>query len=101
MTLLRAMDPNYSTDADIIKEFYETEVVKMTAAGKAKLKAAQVVGDVIDPQTGEIFAESGEILTEEKVNAISLTNVKEITILKTIPAPAVQSENSPKNLKRF
>ncbi len=96
MTLLRAMDPNYSTDADIIKEFYETEVVKMTAAGKAKLKAAQVVGDVIDPQTGEIFAESGEILTEEKVNAISLTNVKEITILKTIPAPAVQNENSPK-----
>lgn len=67
MTLLRAMDPNYSTDADIIKEFYETEVVKMTAAGKAKLKAAQVVGDVIDPQTGEIFAESGEILTEEKL----------------------------------
>lgn len=100
MTLLRAMDPNYSTDADIIKEFYETEVVKMTAAGKAKLKAAQVVGDVIDPQTGEIFAESGEILTEEKVNAISLTNVKEITILKTIPAPAVQSENSPKKSEK-
>lgn len=100
MTLLRAMDPNYSTDADIIKEFYETEVVKMTAAGKAKLKASQVVGDVIDPQTGEIFAESGEILTEEKVNAISLTNVKEITILKTIPAPAVQSENSPKKSEK-
>ena len=91
MTLLRAMDPNYSTDADIIKEFYETEAVKMTAAGKARLKAAQVVGDVIDPETGEIYAESGEVLTEEKVNAISLTNVKEVIILKAAKDPIIMA----------
>ncbi len=91
MTLLRAMDPKYSTDADIIKEFYETESVKITTAGKVKLKGAQVVGEVIDPQTGEIYAESGEILTEEKVNSISLTNVKEIIILKTAKDPIIIS----------
>src|SRR6266850_1820962 len=31
MTLLRAMDPIYSTDADIIKAFYQTETVKVSA----------------------------------------------------------------------
>ena len=91
MTLLRAMDPNYSTDADIIKEFYETEVVKMTAAGKARLKYAQVVGDVIDPETDEIYADSGEILTEEKVHAISLTSVKEVIILKAAKDPIIMA----------
>ncbi|MEN9672785.1 MAG: hypothetical protein RL553_1050, partial [Planctomycetota bacterium] len=89
MTLLRAMDPNYSTDADIIKEFYETEVVKMTAAGKVRLKHAQVVRDIIDPETGEIYADSGEILTEEKVNAISVTSVKEVIILKAAKDPII------------
>ena len=91
MTLLRAMDPNYSTDADIIKEFYETEVVKMTAAGKARLKYAQVVGDVVDPETDEIYADSGEILTEEKVHAISLTSVKEVIILKAAKDPIIMA----------
>ena len=91
MTLLRAMDPNYSTDADIIKEFHETESVKLNAAGKARLKAAQVVGDVIDPETGEIYAESGDILTEDKINKISLTNVKEVTILKATRDPIIMA----------
>jgi len=91
MTLLRAMDPNYSTDADIIKEFYETEVVKMTAAGKVRLKHAQVVRDIIDPETGEIFALSGEILSEETVHAISLTSVKEVIILKAAKDPIIMA----------
>src|SRR5712691_156651 len=54
MTLLRAMDPEYSTEADILKAFYPTEVVKLTPANKARLAGATTVGDVIDPQTGEI-----------------------------------------------
>ena len=38
MTLLRAMDPAYSTDADILKAFYPTEEVKLTAANRPKLE---------------------------------------------------------------
>src|SRR6267154_1282665 len=44
MTLLRAMDPLYSTDADIIKAFYSTEDVKLTPATRAKVEGAQAVG---------------------------------------------------------
>src|SRR6266571_4919483 len=38
MTLLRAMDPVYSTDADIMRAFYETEIVKVTPAHREQLE---------------------------------------------------------------
>src|SRR5207237_9430455 len=37
MTLLRAMDPAYSTDADIMPASYPTEVVKITPANRPRL----------------------------------------------------------------
>src|SRR5438128_2489674 len=60
MTLLRAMDPVYSTDADILKAFYPTEDVKINPANRPKLKGGVAVGDVIDPETGEVYLDSGE-----------------------------------------
>src|ERR1700730_16955699 len=53
MTLLRAMDSSYSTDADILQAFYPTETLKTTPANRARLEGAQMVGDLIDPDTGE------------------------------------------------
>src|SRR5438477_7475987 len=47
MTLLRAMDPAYSQDADILRAFYETETVKVTPANRARLEGALPCGDVI------------------------------------------------------
>lgn len=81
MTLLRAMDPAYSSDADIIKAFYGTEVIKTTPANRAKLEGARVVGDVIDPVTGEIYQESGETLSKEIVDRIYASTLKDVTIL--------------------
>src|ERR671927_52659 len=40
MTLLRAMDPAYSTDGDILRAFYPTEAVKLTPANRAKIEGA-------------------------------------------------------------
>src|SRR5262245_35565799 len=51
MTLLRAMDPAYSTDADIIRAFYPTETIKLTPANRQRIEGALAVGDVIDPET--------------------------------------------------
>src|SRR6266699_3549376 len=70
MTLLRAMSPAYSSDADIIKAFYPTEEVRATAANRARLTGARAVGDIIDPETGEVYLESGGTLTEEKVKEL-------------------------------
>src|SRR5207249_2713987 len=78
MTLLRAMDPAYSTEGDILRAFYPTETVKLTPANRAKLEGATAVGDVIDPETGEVHLDSGDILTKEHVDKIYATSMKEV-----------------------
>src|SRR3979411_2582387 len=45
MTLLLAIDPAYSTEADIIQAFYPTETVKTSAANRAKIEGALAAGD--------------------------------------------------------
>src|SRR6202171_1761300 len=60
-TLLRAMDPQFSDDAAILKAFYPTEDIKLTPANRARLEeneGAITAGDVIDPETGEVYVDS-------------------------------------------
>ncbi len=84
MTLLRAMDPSYSDDADIMRAFYPTEFVKVNKDARAKLVGVTAVGDVIDPETGEVYLESGQPFTEEKLDKILTTAVHEVAILGKI-----------------
>ncbi|MBI3410745.1 MAG: DNA-directed RNA polymerase subunit beta [Planctomycetes bacterium] len=83
MTLLRAMDPGYSTDADILKAFHQTTTLKLTPVNRAAIEGAVAVGDVIDPETGEVYLESGETITKEVVDKIYATDMKDVTILQT------------------
>jgi DNA-directed RNA polymerase subunit beta len=80
MTLLRAMDPMYSTSADIFKAFYPTEDIRLNPANRAKLKDRMVVGDVIDPESGEVYMEHGDVLTEEALDKLTVAGIKEVTI---------------------
>jgi DNA-directed RNA polymerase subunit beta len=90
MTLLRAMDPAYSTDADIIRAFYPTETIKVNSKdARAKIKGAVAVGDVIDPETGEVYLDSGETFTEEKLDVIFASPVAEVTILTKVKDPLI------------
>jgi DNA-directed RNA polymerase subunit beta len=81
MTLLRAMDPAYSSEADILRAFYPTETVKVVPANKEKILKAIAVGDVIDPETGEVYVDSGEVIGEERANKIYASALKEVAIL--------------------
>src|SRR6266446_5287526 len=81
MTLLRAMDPAYSSDADIIRAFYPTETVKTTPANRAKIEGTAAVGDVIDPETGEVYLESGEPFTKEHLDKVYACSLKTISVL--------------------
>src|SRR2546425_12767949 len=76
MTLLRAMDPGYTTDADIIKAFYPTEVVTTTKEHRETIKGSIAVGDVIDVESGEVYIDSGEVFTDERLDAIYAGQVK-------------------------
>jgi DNA-directed RNA polymerase subunit beta len=84
MTLLRAMDPAYSTDADIIKAFYPTEDVKLTPANKEKLPGVRAACDIIDPETGEVYAETGDALTAEQLDRIFASTLDHITVLPRV-----------------
>lgn len=91
MTLLRAMDPVYSTDEDIIKAFHTTESVKLTPANRPKVEGAITVGDVIDPETGEVYLESGETFSKEVLDKLSTTPVKEVTFLTAVKDPLIMN----------
>ena len=73
MTLLRAMDPAYSTDADILQAFYPTEdgQGRRRPTAPTPRQAPVAVGDVIDPETGEVYLDSGETFTDENARQAS------------------------------
>ncbi len=90
MTLLRAMDPAYSTDADILRAFYPTEAIKTNSKdARARVKGATAVGDVIDPETGEVYLDSGETFTDEKLDVIFASATTEVTILTKVKDPLI------------
>jgi DNA-directed RNA polymerase subunit beta len=83
MTLLRAMDAKYTSNGDILKAFYpgDVEAARLSPANREKLEGVLVVDDVIDPETGELFLESGEPLTKELLDKLYASNVREVSVL--------------------
>ena len=81
MTLLRAMDPQFSEDAAILKAFCKTEEVSLTPAHREVIENAVAVGDIIDPDSGEVYVDSGETITREHVDRIYASRLKHIEIM--------------------
>lgn len=86
-TLLRAMDQRFSTDAAILREFYDVEKVgrKKTDPDAKFVKAlvgTYAVGDIVDAASGQPFVRSGEEITEEAARAIAESELKEIEVLR-------------------
>src|SRR5207253_3156433 len=54
-----------------------------------RLEGAVVVGDVIDPETGEVYADSGDTLSKEHVDRISASPVKEVLVLTKMKDPLI------------
>ncbi len=82
MTLLRAMDPAYSRDEDILKAFYPTETIAVTQNNREKIEGTLAVGDVIDPETGEIYLESGETFGREHVDKLLAASLPTVEVLR-------------------
>ncbi len=98
LTLLRAMDPQYSSTASILKEFYETETIKLKD-DKARARLAGdpeagvppmvAVDDVIDPETGEVYVDAGKPFTQDKVDKAVASHLKEVTVLAPQKDPII------------
>ena len=85
-TFLRAMDPAYSDTSEIIRLFYNTKIQKLSVLKSgSKPQLMYVVGDVIDPETGEVIVPAGHQVGE-KWEAIRNSTIKQLEI---VDEPAV------------
>ena len=83
VTLLRAMDPKFSEDSDIIRAFYDAMKVKVVDGRSAsKLEGKVTVDDIIYPSTsdraGEIILDAGSKITKEVAETIIAAKVKAV-----------------------
>ena len=92
MTLLRAMDPKYGSNAEIIRAFYPTikqKVVDGRSVGKIEGKIA--VDDIVFPvgseRAGEILVESGQKITKNAAESICTSGVKSVEIMDAPQTP--------------
>jgi DNA-directed RNA polymerase subunit beta len=89
MMLLRAMDPKYSQNAQLIRCFYETTnetVVDGRSAGKLEGKIA--VNDVVYPasseRAGEIILESGQKITKNAAELICTSGLSSVEVMPDV-----------------
>src|SRR4051812_38602542 len=68
VTLLRAMDPEYSSNEQVLRAFYPTKIVDLKPSHREAIEGTLAVGDVIDPETGEVLLDSGETFTKEALD---------------------------------
>src|SRR6266480_3285838 len=86
ITLLRAMDPKYGLDADILRTFYETIKQKISdGRSVVKIEGKIAIGDIVYPvgsdRAGEILVESGQKITKSAAEAICNSGLKLIEIM--------------------
>src|SRR5262245_55317506 len=64
-SLLRALDTKYGTDAELIRAFYRTKsVAKSSRTFREQITNRRVVGDVVEPETGEVIVEALQVVNE-------------------------------------
>jgi DNA-directed RNA polymerase subunit beta len=92
MTLLRAMDPKFGLDADILRTFYEVTKQKISDGRSAsKVEGRIAVGDIVYPagsdRAGEILVESGHKITKTAAEAICASGLKSVEIMEPPATP--------------
>ena len=87
---LRALSEEYSNDEDIIRLFYETEIVKITDyASATKLRNRYIVDKIVNPQTGEILLEAGRQFSETTIKAVFDLEIKKVELIKKMDDPLI------------
>ena len=92
MTLLRAMDPKFSLDADILKIFSETAKQKIVdGRSAAKIENKIAVDDIVYPvgsdRAGEIIVECGHRITKNTAELICTSGVKSVEVMTPPASP--------------
>ncbi|HVJ81268.1 MAG TPA: DNA-directed RNA polymerase subunit beta, partial [Planctomycetia bacterium] len=90
ITLLRAMSPEFSSNAAILKAFYAVAKHKVTEDG-AGLAGRHAADDIIDPVDGEIYVEAGKPITEVQAQTIGKSKLKgkEVVLIDKMRDPII------------
>ncbi|MEX0938025.1 MAG: DNA-directed RNA polymerase subunit beta [Pirellulales bacterium] len=85
-TLLRAMDPKYSLDADLLRAFYETSVQKVgDGRSVSKIEGRFAVEDIVYPpgseRAGEIIVEGGQRISKNSAELICTSDIKSVEVM--------------------
>ena len=92
VTLLRAMDPKFGLDSDILRTFYETSKEKIVDGRSAsKIEGKIAVEDIIYPvgsdRAGEILVECGQRVTKNTAELVATSGVKQVEVMDVPRAP--------------
>jgi len=94
MTLLRAMDPKYSSNADILRAFYPTTVEKIVdGRSAAKLENKVAVDDIVYPpssdRAGEVILEAGQKISKNAAELICTSGIKKVEVMAAPQSPYI------------
>ena len=86
MMLLRAMDPKYSEDADLLRAFYKTTSESIVdGRSVSKIEGKLAIGDVIYPadssRAGEVIAECGQKITKNMAETICTSGLASVEVM--------------------
>ena len=108
LTLLRAMDPKFSRDSEILKLFYKTTVEKV-AGGRSvpKLEGRIAVDDIVYPKgserAGEIIVDAGVKISHDMAELICTSGLKAVEVMQEQKVPLLMNslkEDSDESKKR-
>jgi DNA-directed RNA polymerase subunit beta len=108
LTLLRAMDPKFSRDAEILKLFYKTSVEKVLGARSVpKLEGRIAVDDIVYPKgsekAGEIIVDAGAKISHDMAELICTSGLKAVEVMQEQKVPLLMNslkEDSDESKKR-
>lgn len=91
-TLLRALDPKYSSDADLLRSFYDTSVEKIVDKRSiTKIEEKMAVDDIVYPsgtdRAGELIVEAGHKITKTVAETICSAGVKKCEVMTAPKVP--------------
>jgi DNA-directed RNA polymerase subunit beta len=94
MTLLRAMSPEFSSDAELLRAFYETSVEKIVdGRSVTKIEGKIAVDDVVYPasseRAGEIIVESAQKITKNAAETICTSGVTKVEVMAAPRSPLI------------
>ncbi len=94
LTLLRAMDPKYGRDSELLKLFYKTSVEKVVGARSVvKLEGKIAVDDIVYPKgserAGEIIVDAGRKITKDQAELICTSGLKAVELMQEQKIPLI------------